>query len=316
MVRLREMFEQFIQLERRSGGPAAALQTSRSISCLSGSEPAQRADLLPLTADRRSHSTATLYRPVEIYSLQQQQQQQVLEDQESAQQRAGDAAAADTADSREWTDTAAGSPRHSSHRSLSCSAVSGPPSIASADADRAQFRAILRYFEGLRDGRILDGALGPTRGRTPPQQTALTWLRRRWPSAGAPGGRFDLGRAGLRRSLGAMPPPLSPPTGEDEGDSLDDAERVVLAPAPPGSPVPAPRVMPEYPYLSKSRSRPRLVAQSLIPHHELVRRARDRVVVFGPGLFQGSVGADNTFQVRGNRGRCVDVLWVCLFRRE
>ena len=300
VVRLREMFEQFIQSERRAEGLAGALQTSHSMACLPGSGSASGPG--PLTAGHRSHSTAALWRPVEIHSLEQQalEKQKDMPHPSPAQQQTKDTVA-DTTDSQERTDTAAPKPSDLSHRSLS-STASGPPSTTSSDANRAQFEAILHYFEGLRDGRILDGASRPSRGRTPRHQTALSWLRRRWPSAADRGRRFDLGRAGLRRSLGAMPPPLSPPTGEDDGDSLDDAESVVLAPAPTESPVPAPRVMPEYPYLSRRRSRPRLVAQGLIPHQELVRRARDRVVVFGPGLFQGSVGADNSFQVSRNGG--------------
>ena len=286
VVRLREMFESFIESERSAVGQPSALKSSRSLTSLPGSE---------------SENMAALWRPVEIHTLEQQVQQSrsrtppaantLQQDVQQVWQQAMDAPG-DSADSRDRTDAGTSRSRASPQRSLSSSAAA-PALSAPPDMNRAQFEAVLRYFEGLRDGLIVDGASRPAGGRGSRGAAGLGWPRRRWPS----GARFDLRRVGLRRSLGALLPPLSPATADDDGDGLGDAERVVLAAAPAESPAPAPRVMAEYPYLSRRRSRPRLVARGLIPHQELVRRARDRVVVFGPGLFHGTVGSDNTFQV-------------------
>ncbi|XP_043216084.1 uncharacterized protein LOC122378712 [Amphibalanus amphitrite] len=306
VVRMREMFERFIELERSAGGRPAGLQSSRSLASLPGSESFGAP--WPLDGVGRSHSTAALWRPVEIHTLEQQalgsramSEPAHQPEEEDQPERRGVGPAPEGV---ERPVTAPLRVRDSPRRSLSCS-VAEPMVTGPADINRAQFEAILRYFEGLRDGRILDGAPAPAPARAPRSQAALGWLRRRWPSSGAPGGRFDLRRAGLRRSLGALPPPLSPPIGEGDDDGLADAESVVLAPAPvEGPPLTVPRVMAEYPYLSKRRSRPRLAARGLIPHQELVRRARDRVVAFGPGLFHGHVGTDNTFQLYVPEPQC------------
>ncbi|KAF0304712.1 hypothetical protein FJT64_023562 [Amphibalanus amphitrite] len=306
VVRMREMFERFIELERSAGGRPTGLQSSRSLASLPGSESFGAP--WPLDGVGRSHSTAALWRPVEIHTLEQQalgsramSEPAHQPEEEDQPERRGVGPAPEGV---ERPVTAPLRVRDSPRRSLSCS-VAEPMVTGPADINRAQFEAILRYFEGLRDGRILDGAPAPAPARAPRSQAALGWLRRRWPSSGAPGGRFDLRRAGLRRSLGALPPPLSPPIGEGDDDGLADAESVVLAPAPvEGPPLTVPRVMAEYPYLSKRRSRPRLAARGLIPHQELVRRARDRVVAFGPGLFHGHVGTDNTFQLYVPEPQC------------